>query len=189
MNARPLPLFAPLAMLVVLAVLAGCSAGRNRLPAAEAALSAIATAAAPIAPTVGNECKGVVMFYEQRDGTMMVVATLEGLAPGQKHAMHVHEKGDCSSGDGMSALGHYNPEEHPHSLPPHEPRHAGDLGNVTADGHGRAVYQVTVDNLTIRGAKNPIESRAVIVHAKIDDGSQPVGNAGGRIGCGIITAR
>jgi Cu-Zn family superoxide dismutase len=186
MNVRSLRLAATLALVVVLA---GCSATKTTLPAADAALSAIARAGAAIAPTVGNECKGLVMFYEQRDGTMKIVADLEGLKPGQKHAMHIHEKGDCSSGDGMSAGGHYNPEQHTHGLPPHEPRHAGDLGNVTADAEGRAHYEMTVDNLTVRGAKNPIESRAVIVHALVDDGGQPVGNAGGRIGCGVIEAR
>lgn len=186
MNARTI---LPLATLAFVVVLAGCSAGKASLPAADAAMSAIETAAAPIAPTVGNECKGLVMFYEQRDGTMKIVATLEGLTPGQRHAMHIHEKGDCSSGDGTSAGGHYNPEQHPHSLPPHEPRHAGDLGNVTADGQGRAIYELTVDDLTIRGARNPIVDRAVIVHAKVDDGSQPVGNAGSRVGCGVIVAR
>ena len=179
-----------LAALPVVVALAGCgAAGKTALPAADAALTAVASAAAPIAPTLGNGCKGMVMFHEQRDGTVNVIATLEGLLPGQQHAMHVHEKGDCSSGDGLSAGGHYNPQEYPHSLPPHEPRHAGDLGNVTADVHGRAIYQITVDNITIRSARNPIEGRAVIVHSKFDDGSQPVGNAGGRIGCGVIEAR
>jgi superoxide dismutase, Cu-Zn family len=176
-------------ILLLVLVLAGCSAGKSALSAADAALSAVATAAAPIAPTAGNECKGIVMFYEQKDGTMTVVADLEGLTPGQKHAMHVHEKGDCSAPDGMSAGGHYNPEQHPHALPPNEPRHAGDLGNVTADSNGRAHYEITVDNLTIRGAKNPVDGHAVIVHAKIDDGGQPVGNAGARLGCGVIAAR
>ena len=187
MRVRPIVHVAVLALVVAAAV--GCGSNRTPLPAADAALSAIASAAAPISPTVGNECKGMVVFHEQRDGTMKIVATLEGLKPGQKHAMHIHEKGDCSSGDGASAGAHYNPENHPHSVPPHEPRHAGDLGNVTADGNGRAIYEITVDDLTIRGAKNPIESRAVIVHAQVDDGSQPAGNAGGRIGCGVIKER
>ena len=177
------------AVLLMAVAFAGCSSTKEVAPAADAELTAVARAAAAIAPTLGNECKGLVSFYEQRDGTVKVVADLEGLRPGMKHAMHIHEKGDCSSADGLSAGGHYNPESYPHSLPPHEPRHAGDLGNVTADGAGRAHYEITVDNITIRGAKNPIESRAVIVHAQLDDGGQPVGNAGGRIGCGVIEAR
>jgi Cu-Zn family superoxide dismutase len=76
-----------------------------------------------------------------------------------------------------------------HGLPPGDLRHAGDLGNLTADAEGRALYTITVTNITIRGAKNPIDGRAVIVHAKVDDGGQPVGNAGGRVACGVIVAR
>ena len=186
MNARPLHLLAVCALVLMLA---GCGSGAPTLSAADKALSAVATAAAPIAPTAGNDCKGIVTFYEQRDGSMLVVADLEGLSPGQKHAIHVHEKGDCSAPDGMSAGGHYNPEQHEHALPPHEPRHAGDLGNLIADTKGRAHYEITVDNLSIRGAKNPIDGRAVIVHAKMDDGGQPTGNAGARLGCGVIAAR
>jgi Cu-Zn family superoxide dismutase len=190
MNLHPVRPLVPVALLLALLALAGCSGGgRVTLSAADAALSAVATAAAPISPTLGNEAKGVVMFYEQRDGRVMVVADLEGLEPGQKHAMHVHEKGDCSAPDATSAGGHYNPENHPHAMPPHEPRHAGDLGNVTADGAGRAHYEITVDNITVRGARNPVDGRAVIVHAQIDDGGQPVGNAGARIGCGVIAVR
>ena len=187
MNSRPLRLVVAACSLLVLAT--GCSSKQNAVRAADMALSAVATAAAPISPTMNNSCKGIVTFYEQRDGTVYVVADLEGLLPNQQHAMHVHEKGDCTAPDATSAGGHYNPENHPHAIPPNEPRHAGDLGNVLADADGKAHYEISVDNLSIRGNKNPIESRAVIVHAKPDDGGQPVGNAGGRIGCGVITAR
>ena len=67
-----------------------------------------------------------------------------------------------------------------------EMRHAGDLGNLTADNDGKAHYEITVSNISVAGMKNPIIGRGVIVHAKVDDGSQPVGNAGGRIACGVI---
>jgi len=115
-----------------------------------------------------------------------VVADIEGLNPGQKHAFHIHQFGDCTSSDGMSAGGHYNPEGHQHGLPEKEMRHAGDLGNLTADNDGKAHYEITVSNISVAGMKNPIIGRGVIVHAKVDDGSQPVGNAGGRIACGVI---
>ena len=179
---------APLALLV-LALVAGCSSYGGPKPAADPGAGAIASAVAMIAPTAGNAVKGAVTFYEMKDGSVHVVADLEGLAPGQQHAMHVHEKGDCSAPDGMSAGGHYNPEQHQHGLPPAEPRHAGALGNVTADAAGKAHYEITVQNISIQGAKNPIDGRAVIVHAKVDDGGQPVGNAGARLGCGVIAAR
>jgi len=86
----------------------------------------------------------------------------------------------------MSAGGHYNPEGHQHGLPDSENRHAGDLGNVQADSEGKAHYEITVSNISIQGPRNPILGRAVIVHAKPDDGGQPVGNAGARIACGVI---
>src|SRR5207247_6522143 len=88
--------------------------------------------------------------------------------------------------DATSAGGHYNPEGHQHGLPESADRHAGDLGNVEADKDGKAHYEITLNNVTILGAKNPILGRGVIVHAKVDDGGQPVGNAGARIACGVI---
>lgn len=181
----------PILLLSILVLAAGCSSyGKSApAPAADAGMDAVASAAAMIAPTAGNAVKGSVVFYEMKDGTVRVVADLEGLSPGQKHAMHIHEKGDCSAPDGTSAGGHYNPEQHEHGLPPGQPRHAGDLGNVTADADGKAHYELTVSNISIRGAKNPIDGLAVIVHAKVDDGGQPTGNAGGRLGCGVIHAR
>jgi Cu-Zn family superoxide dismutase len=142
-------------------------------------------AVAVLHPTAGQHCHGVVRFTQDGDSVKMV-ADLEGLTPGQKHAFHIHQYGDCSSPDGMSAGGHYNPEGHQHGLPDTESRHAGDLGNVQADDQGKAHYELTVTNVSIMGTKNPIIGRGVIVHAKVDDGSQPVGNAGARIACGVI---
>jgi Cu-Zn family superoxide dismutase len=135
--------------------------------------------------TAGNKCHGTVRFTQEGDA-VKVVADIEGLNPGQKHAFHIHQFGDCTSSDGMSAGGHYNPEGHQHGLLEKEMRHAGDLGNVQADNDGKAHYEITVNNISVAGMKNPIIGRGVIVHAKVDDGSQPVGNAGGRIACGVI---
>jgi Cu-Zn family superoxide dismutase len=142
-------------------------------------------AIAVVHPTAGQHCHGVVRFTQDGE-SVKVVADLEGLNPGQKHAFHIHQYGDCSAPDGMSAGGHYNPDGHQHGLPDGQNRHAGDLGNVQADDQGKAHYEITVDNISISGQKNPIIGRAVIVHAKPDDGGQPVGNAGARIACGVI---
>ena len=147
--------------------------------------SPVVQAVVVLHPTAGQHCHGVVHFAQDGD-SVKVVADLEGLAPGQRHAFHIHQFGDCTSADGMSAGGHYNPEGHQHGLPDTDKRHAGDLGNVQADSEGKAHYEITVDNISILGQKNPIIGRAVVVHAKPDDGSQPVGNAGARIGCGVI---
>jgi len=142
-------------------------------------------AVAVLHPTAGHTCHGVVRFTQEGD-LVKVVADLEGLMPGEKHAFHIHEFGDCSSPDGSSAGGHYNPKGHQHGLPQSPQHHAGDLGNVQADSAGKAHYEITIGYISIMSEKNPILGRAVIVHAKPDDGSQPVGNAGARIACGVI---
>ena len=142
-------------------------------------------AVAVLHPTAGNKCHGKVTFT-QEGHSVKVVAQIEGLNPGQKHAFHIHQSGDCSAPDAMSAGGHYNPEGHEHGLPDKDKRHAGDLGNLQADDQGKARYEMTVQTITIAGTMNPIIGRGVIVHAKQDDGGQPVGNAGARIACGVI---
>src|SRR5438445_8383392 len=109
--------------------------------------SAGASAVAVLHPTSGQHCHGIVRFTTEGED-VKVVADLEGLSPGQKHAFHIHQYGDCSSPDGMSAGGHYNPEKHQHGLPETESRHAGDLGNVQADDQGKAHYEITVRNIS-----------------------------------------
>jgi Cu-Zn family superoxide dismutase len=167
-------------LLAIPTILTGCASTRGAVDLVQtnAAISVIQ-------PTQGNQCRGTVRFQKVSDG-VQVTADLEGLTPGAKHAIHVHELGDCSSSDAMTAGSHYNPEDHPHGLPPAENRHAGDLGNLQADGSGRAHYELKVTNLSLAGGENPIIGRAVIVHANLDDGGQPVGNAGARLGCGVI---
>ncbi len=142
-------------------------------------------AVAVLHATQGNNTSGVVRFKQVGDH-VKVEAHIEGLTPNIHHAIHIHQFGDCSSGDGKSAGGHYNPENHQHGLPGAADRHAGDLGNLESDAQGVAHYELTVNNITIAGPMNPILGRGVIVHAQADDGGQPTGNAGGRIACGVI---
>ena len=174
---------------VIGAVFAFCLTSTAPLRAAEhehgEAWAAVKQAVAVLHATTGNKCQGTVRFTQEGD-SVKVVADLEGLTPGQKHAFHIHEFGDCSSADGASAGGHYNPEKHQHGLPTADSRHAGDLGNLEANNEGKAHYEITVKNISVAGLKNPIIGRGVIVHAKVDDGGQPVGNAGARIACGVI---
>ena len=153
--------------------------------AIRAADAQIKQAIAVLHSTQGNKPHGTVRFT-QEGNSVKVVADVEGLNPNQKHAIHVHEFGDCSSPDGMSTGGHYNPEKHEHGLPDKAMRHAGDFGNLEADASGKAHLELTVNNISVAGTKDPVLGRAVIVHAKVDDGGQPVGNAGGRIACGVI---
>lgn len=142
-------------------------------------------AVAVLHPTEGNKVKGWVKF-EQTNAGVKVTAHVEGLKPNSKHGFHIHEFGDCSAPDGTSAGGHYNPEGHEHALPDGKTRHAGDLGNLEANAQGMAHYEMVVANISVSGEKNPILGRGVIVHAQPDDGSQPVGNAGARLACGVI---
>ena len=146
---------------------------------------AASKAVCQVRPTKGNKCRGVVIFQETKDGRVRVMARIRGLNPGKKHAIHIHQFGDCRDLAGKSAGGHYNPEEKPHGLPPAAERHAGDLGNLEANDDGFAKYTIVVDNISIAG-KNAIIGRAIVVHALPDDGGQPTGNAGARIGCGVI---
>ncbi len=143
-------------------------------------------AVAVIYPTEGNKVRGVVWF-EQSSNQVKVTAEIEGLTPNGYHGFHIHEYGDLTSKDGSSAGGHYNPKGHKHAGPDQAERHAGDLGNLKADTHGKARYKLTVENITIAGATNPIVGRGLIIHEKKDDlKSQPTGDAGSRIGYGVI---
>ena len=144
---------------------------------------------AKIAPTQGNHCNGTVDFIGQKDGSVKVVVDLQAMEPNTEHAIHLHEIGDCSAPDAMSAGAHYNPEHKPHGLPPAEDRHAGDFGNFTTDKDGKVHYEITVTTVTMATSRNPVLGKAVIVHANKDDGSQPAGNAGARIACGVVEVR
>lgn len=131
----------------------------------------------------GSKVTGTVTFTRNGD-TVQVVADITGLTPG-KHAFHIHEFGDCSAADATSAGSHFNPMKKPHGAPDAAERHAGDLGNVEADANGKAHLELKDDMLKLSG-ENSILGRAVIVHEKVDDWSQPTGNAGARVACGVI---
>ncbi len=140
---------------------------------------------AAIQPVNSSNVRGSVLF-EKVSGGVKVTAKVGGLEPNSKHGIHIHQYGDITADDGTSAGGHYNPDGHEHALPSESRRHAGDFGNLEADADGNATLELTVDNISLTGDKNPIVGRAVIIHAQRDDGSQPSGNAGDRIGAGVI---
>ncbi len=143
-----------------------------------------AKAIAVLSPTKGSSVKGVVMFEAVDSGTK-VTAHVSGLAPG-KHGFHIHEYGDCSSDDGMAAGGHFNPGQMPHSMPMSEKRHVGDMGNLEAGKDGNAHLEY-IDTMIALSGSSSILGRGVIVHEKEDDlKTQPTGNAGGRLACGVV---
>lgn len=147
-----------------------------------------ARATASLQSTKGNKTYGEVTF-EQVGSKVRVIAQVVGLKPNQEHGFHIHEKGDCSSGDGMSAGGHFNPAGKPHGAPGSAERHAGDLPNLKADAKGRETLTIEVDGITVTPGPNSIVGRGLIVHANPDDyKTQPTGNAGARLACAVIEA-
>ena len=144
----------------------------------------ITRAVAVIHPTQGNTVTGTVTFQKQSNGTH-IRAQLQGLTPG-KHGFHIHELGDCNCADAMCTKEHFNPTNQPHGGLNSKKRHVGDMGNIIADEHGKATLDI-VDNIISLNGPQTIIGRSIIVHADEDDlVSQPSGNAGARIGCGVI---
>jgi len=145
-------------------------------------------ATAQLQPTKGNKAFGEATF-EQVDDKVRVIVFVQGLKPDSEHGFHIHEAGDCSSGDGMSAKGHFNPYGKPHASPTSAERHAGDLPPLKAAKDGRAKIDVTLDVITLRPGPASIIGRGLIIHADPDDfKTQPTGNSGARIACGVIKA-
>ncbi|HVF63302.1 MAG TPA: superoxide dismutase family protein [Casimicrobiaceae bacterium] len=144
-------------------------------------------AVARLEPTQGNKTAGTVQF-QQRGGKVRVIATVTGLAPNQVHGFHVHEKGDCSSGDGNSAGGHFNPDNKPHG-PQNAAHHAGDMPSLQADASGNAKATFELEGVTIAPGPMSFVGRGLIVHKDPDDyKTQPTGNAGARLACAVIRA-
>jgi Cu-Zn family superoxide dismutase len=144
------------------------------------------SATAKLEPTKGNKASGTATFT-QEGGKVRLVANVSGLNPGQQHGFHVHEAGDCSSGDGMSTKGHFNPANKQHAHFSTAERHTGDMPALQADADGNAKLDTTLDLMTVEPGPNSIVGRGLIVHAAPDDyKTQPTGNAGARIACAVI---
>jgi superoxide dismutase, Cu-Zn family len=144
-------------------------------------------AIAEMHPTEGNQARGTVTF-EEVSGGIRVVAHIEGLPPG-KRGFHIHETGDCTAPDATSAGPHFDPQGHRHGAPGDDEHHAGDFGNIEVDSEGVGHFEMTADFIAFEGPASII-GRAVIVHAEEDDlTSQPTGEAGARLACGVIRMR
>jgi superoxide dismutase, Cu-Zn family len=179
-------ILSPLLFAVPLATLWGCSQSSDPGAAsATANLTALATSgvSGTLTLTAGA-------------GNVTISGSLSGLAPSTQHGFHIHENGACgdtTAADGTvtiggAAGGHWNPAGHMHGAPEGE-SHLGDLGNVMADASGNVTLSITKAGITIGdGAVTDAVGKAVIVHANPDDlTTQPVGNAGGRVACGVLT--
>ena len=167
----------PIVPVAIALLLAGCASMAPTPPRAQATL----------APTAGNAAKGSVTFTPSGD-RLRVIAKVSGLAPGA-HGFHIHEKGDCSAVDGTSAGGHFNPTGKAHGNPAAGEHHGGDMPMLDADASGNATLDVTLDGIALADGTGAIIGRAVIVHKDADDfKTQPTGNSGARVACGVIAA-
>ena len=163
----------PVLTALVLAV-SGCATPQG--PAATASLR----------PTTGNNASGTVRFVQSGD-QVVVTGEVRGLKPGAVHGFHVHEKGDCSSGDGNSAGGHFNPEGKPHGQHGQGAHHAGDLPSLRADASGVAIFTFESKTIRVGSGATDVVGRGLIVHRDPDDfTTQPTGNAGPRLACAVI---
>lgn len=167
-----------LCALAAATLLTGCAAYSSAGPSATAKLE----------PTRGNATAGTVRFVQAGD-VVKVSGTITGLKPGAEHGFHVHEKGDCSSGDGMSTGGHFNPGGKSHGHHGHGDHHAGDLPSLKADASGNASFSFESRTIRVGSGDNNIVGKGLIVHRDPDDyKTQPTGNAGPRLACAVIAA-
>ena len=169
------------------AFLVGCASGGATAGGtpASAAAAAAPSAKATLEARSGSTVTGTATFTELPSGVRVQVH-VENATPGT-HGLHVHEKGDCSDPEAKSAGGHFNPGGSPHAGPMVGMRHAGDLGNIEIGANGQGDLDVRTDLLTIKPGPNSVIGRAVIFHEKADDlTTQPTGNAGGRLACGVV---
>lgn len=129
---------------------------------------------------------GTLTLQQKADG-VRITGEVVGLSPASAHGFHVHEKGDCSAADASSAGPHFNPLAAPHGKMGAGAHHAGDMPNIVADQRGAAQVDILVPGATLTPGTASIAGRAVVVHRDADDyATQPAGNAGPRLACGVI---
>ncbi len=134
---------------------------------------------------LGNEITGTVSFTKAVPTGVDVKIDISGVTPGE-HGFHIHQFGDCSALDGTSAGGHFSVGDHQHSHREAASRHVGDLGNLLADKDGNIKVTFNDPQIELNGEKS-IVGRGLILHADADDfKTQPTGNSGARIACGVI---
>jgi Cu-Zn family superoxide dismutase len=133
----------------------------------------------------GSNVTGEARFTDKGTDVELTI-TVAGAEPGL-HGVHIHEKGDCSSPDAKSAGDHYNPTSMEHGAPGDMPHHAGDMGNLEVGADGTGTATITLPGVTLTPGDHSLAGRAIVVHAKEDDfRTQPSGNSGDRVACGVI---
>ena len=159
----------------------------SNAPAAAADSGKAIEAIARLQPTQGSSVSGTVRFLPQTDGSVRVQGRIEGLSANTEHGFHIHDKGDCSSGDGLSAGGHFNPGSHAHGKFDSNAHHAGDLPSLRSNAAGVANVDFVSRSIALDRSANSAHGRGLIVHKDPDDyTTQPTGNAGARLACAVI---
>lgn len=150
-------------------------------------MAGMTMAEAVLSPTQGNTAAGSLLFVLE-DGGIRLTGSVTGLDAGGVHGFHIHETGDCSAPDAMSAGGHFNPEGHEHGRRSQGEFHAGDMDNLEVGDNGLAEVDMLLTGLELgTGGPLDIDGKAVIVHVQPDDyQTQPTGDAGARVACGVI---
>jgi Cu-Zn family superoxide dismutase len=149
-------------------------------------------AAARLEPTKGSTVSGTARFQAEGKDNVRITVSVKGLKPGAAHGLHVHEKGDCSAPDATSAGPHFALPDQRHGDGQSGQHHAGDLGNIKADEQGNAEVTITVPDskLSLTGGPVDVVGRALVVHGGQDDlKSQPAGDSGPRMACGVVERR
>lgn len=142
-----------------------------------------------IAPTLGNTVTGSLALAQSPEG-VRIAGSVQGLKPDAEFGFHVHEKGDCSAPDASSAGAHFNPAQAQHGNPRSGAHHAGDMLNIRSNAEGVAQVDTTAAGTSLHGDPNTdVMGKAVVVHESPDDYStQPSGNSGKRVACGVIAS-
>ena len=168
--------------------LAACSSAPPKppIPTHSTAKQAVAN----LASSSGSLVSGKVTLVPMTGGVHLT-GTVGGLPPNSTHGFHVHEKGDCSADDASSAGGHFNPTAQAHGSAESSTHHSGDMDNIKSDASGTARVSFHIENVGLADASaTDINGLALVVHAKADDyKTQPSGNSGARIACGVITLK
>jgi len=173
-------------LVTTMIVALGLSIGGAAVAKETKASGKLADATAKLESKSDSKAMGTATFKVE-GGKVHMKVEMTGLTPGE-HAIHIHEKGDCSAPDASSAGGHWNPSGENHGKWGVAPFHHGDIGNLKADANGKATLSFSTDLWTVGDGKpSDIVGKAVVVHLKEDDfKTQPSGNAGGRVACGVI---
>lgn len=169
---------------IMLLALAACSSKEKKEEKLTEEVKAVMTANAQMHSAQMKSISGVVTF-EEKEGSLIVTTDLKGLKPNTKLGFHIHQNGVCEGPDYKTAGDHFNPTQMKHGSPSAPQKHKGDMGNLQTDKNGNAKMTIMLAGTSLE----EIMGKSVLIHASADDfKTQPSGNSGARIACGLVRA-